>query len=138
MIPLCYASYWPTELLSINLQADLCSTALLMPVKSTSIAFWRFPTVEFPLTNHKLQMTNLSTERSLRVLLDHLSDSQYLGAKVQSNYRSNWINALCHVAHSQPPSGALRNIFEQTSSNICMVGVYFHGCLCFQNRLNSS
>ena len=77
---LCYASYWHTELLSIDLQAELCSTALLMPSQSTSIAFWRFPTVEFPLSNHKLQMTNLSTERSLQVLLDHLSDNQYLGA----------------------------------------------------------
>ena len=125
-------------LLSVNQQAELCSTALLMPAQSTGIAFWCLPTGEFPVTNHILQMTNLSNERSLQISLDHLSDSQYLGAKVQSYSRSNWINALCHVAHCQPPSGMPGNFSKQTSSSIYMAGVHFDSCVRFRNRLNSS
>ena len=116
--PLCYASCWHTGLLSIDQQAELCSSALLMSAQSTGIAFWCLPTGEFPVTNHILQMTNLSNERSLQISLDHLSDSQYLGAKVQSYSRSNWINALCHVAHCQPPSGTPGNFRKQTFSRL--------------------
>ena len=81
VFPLCYVSCWHTELLCE--QAEHCSTASLRPVQSTGIAFWCLPTGEFPVTNQTLQMAIFSTERSLQVSLDHLSDSQYLGAKVQ-------------------------------------------------------
>ena len=87
--PLCYASCWHTGLLSIDQQAELCSSALLMSAQSTGIAFWCLPTGEFPVTNHILQMTNLTNERSLQVSLDNIPDSQYLEAKVQSYSRSN-------------------------------------------------
>ena len=77
----CHVSCWHTELLCE--QAELCSTASRMPAQSTGIAPWWLPTGEFPVTNHTLQMAILSTERSLQVSPGHLSDSQYLGAKVQ-------------------------------------------------------
>ena len=125
-------------LLSVDQQAELCSTALLMPAQSTGIAFWCLPTGKFPVTNHILQMTNLINERSHQISLDHLSESQYLGPKVQTYSESNWINALCHVVPCQPASRTPGNFCKQTSSNIHMAGVHFHGCLRFQNRLNSS
>ena len=83
-------------------------------------------------------MTNLSNKRSLQVSPDHLWDSKYQGAKVQSYSRSNRTNALCHVGHCQQPSGTPGNFCKQTSSNMYMAGVHFCGCLCFPNRLGSS
>ena len=82
-------------------------------------------------------MTNLSNERNLQVSLDHLSDSKYQGAKVQSYSRSNQINALCHVGYCQQRSGTSGNFCAQMSSNIYMAGVHFCGCLYFPNRLGS-
>ena len=108
-----------------------------MPAQSTGIAFWCLQTGEFPVTNHVLQMTNLSNERNLQVSLDHLSDSKYQGAKVQSYSRSNQINALCHVGYCQQRSGTSGNFCAQMSSNIYMAGVHFCGCLYFPNRLGS-
>ena len=119
-------------LLSIDQQAELCSTALLMPAQSTGIAFWCLPTGKFPVTNHILQMTNLINERSHQISLDHLSESQYLGPKVQTYSESNWINALCHVVPCQPASRTPGNFCKQTSSNYIWLGFIFTAACVFK------
>ena len=73
-------------------------------------------------------MTNLSNEGSLQISLDHLSEANTWGPKCK---------VILEVIESMPYA-MLRIANHLLGCQRIFANRYFHGCLHFRNRLNSS